>query len=55
MLVFNIGMLKSQKLAIIFTEAGRNNRQDKNEHTSKQETYEQKGEAEYVHTNHDSM
>lgn len=46
MLVFNIGMFKSQKLAIRLTEAGRNNRQDKNEDTSKQETYEKKGEAE---------
>lgn len=37
------------------TEAGRNNKQDKNEHTRKQKTYEQKGEAEYVHANHDHV
>lgn len=55
MLAFNVGMFKSLKLAIHLTEAGRNNRQDKNEHTSKQETYQQKGEAEYLHANHDSM
>lgn len=43
------------KLTFCFTEAGRNNNQDKNEHTCKQKTYEQKGEAEHVRANQDHI
>lgn len=42
----------SHKFAIRFTEAQNTG---ENEHTSKQETYEQKGESEYVHVNHDHI